>query len=200
MLRRLAPLALLVGVLCLLFGIFTYNQEAGAKPEPDVISAADLVAKGPPSNLHVRITDAAAGVNNVVTLTSKKGGVTTSEDVFLPLTTTPARFGDTPVLAAVVRMKRDELTAYRGGPLQGMKIKALFGLDSQVANLLAPTYGKDAVDKAFYVQYGRKPAGLGVAFALLGVGIVGLAAGILGRMQKPDPAAATSISPPPPAR
>ena len=197
----LGPLVILVGIILLVMGYGSFSAEFGAKPEPDAITAADLVAKGAPTNLHVRIVDAVPDQAGAVrlTTTSKRSG-SSSVDAFVPLTTAPTRFGEKPALAAILAMSPDEAASFRGGPAQGMRLKS--SLNSKVADRMAQTYGKEAVAKAPVVRYGRKPEGLGSAYAMLGLGVLAGAGGVfLMRSKKnvvPLPAPASFPPAPPP--
>jgi hypothetical protein len=186
---RIGLLLAVVGGVLGFIGYQEYQVSVGASEEPEEIALADLVARGPDGNPHVKIKDFVCGLNLVY---EEKGGKWQS--VYIP--TFPAEGGIVPKLQLppsgpvplIIKSSKaknqdqaDELT--RESSIQGMVVNKIQSLGSKEKQLLIEHYPGTDFDKCLILQHDRTPGSkvkvggfLGGGVLLLGLGVVLLVA------------------------
>ena len=170
---------LLGGVGCLVFGLVEYHVATKSKPEPQVLTCAELIANGPRDNLHVRVTDYQMRLDAFVV--SDLGP--RWEDAYIPLVPLgagPSSKAFRVILSTNEAHTESELVALKEqAQIQGMIINSIASLDLQTRRLLQDAYPQVDWGNCWILDHGRKPTQASHALATAAVGASLLAATVV---------------------
>ena len=158
------------GVGCLVFGLVEYHVATKSKPEPQVLTCAELIENGPRGNLHVRVTDYEMRLDACVV--SDLGP--RWQDAYIPLVplgADPSSKTFRVILSTDEAHTESELGALEAqAQLQGMIINSIASLDLETRSLLQDAYPQVDWDNCWILDHGRKPTEASHALATAGVG------------------------------
>jgi hypothetical protein len=164
-------------------GVQEYRLSKVAKAEPQTISCAQLAAKGPGDNAHVRLTDFEFTENYIYQEQKRSSKWRTSYVPAVP----PRVLADPSVRVIKVLIKsnkaRDENDLYALGqaPIEGVVVNRIASLGSDERRLLKESYPDVDFDTCWIIEAGKSPASTGQLFGMIGggTGLSIVAAGLL---------------------
>lgn len=176
-LARLLLAAMIGGGFLIYFAYQEWRAGSRAASDPEEVKLADLIARGPTGNPHVRVSDFDAG-NNYVYQEGEYGG--RWESVLVPAAPiTPGAAENKPDAEVknpqmIIKSKHvhseSELEQLLQKPaVEGLLINSIESLGSDEKNQLASQYPGVDFDKCLILEEGRKPSGM-TTVALMGGG------------------------------
>ena len=181
--RRLLLALIIIGGVLVFMGVQEYRLSKVAKAEPQTITCAQLAARGPGDNAHVRLTDFAF-TDNYIYQNRKRS--TEWKLAYVPAV--PPRVKDLPAVRTVrvlIKSTRarneDQLYALGEGPLEGVVVNHISGLGSDERRLLKESYPDVDFDACWIIEAGKRPASTGTLLGMIGGGggLAVVAAGML---------------------
>ncbi len=176
-----AILALIGGGVLTFLGWQQWTIYKQGQPDPQTIRLADLAAKGPGGNIHVRVTDIDFGMNVVY---ESKGSRWTR--VWIPMFPPGQKGGPVKVLVKTFRVKdQKELDSFcqQQRTITGVITNSIHSLGSAERKELEKGYPGVDFSKVWMIEDGRSFPGGGTVVGMIGGGlglvVVGLLLGVI---------------------